>query len=257
MKRWCGGAVFLVISVISIVGCATNQDALDRDKSNNYTQSPGDGIIEKKPGGDFGELQFGEDAQWPDYIPAAIPVLPGEIETVMVAPESHIRLFYSNVSEKQIKEYLTLLEDEGFKLEFRIHVQEGFTDNSEERRQRGEYDDIDITKGEYHMTLSHWEGTATYDVYTSGFQKIVEEATALTWPEALNGILPPPERCELVTITPGANDVYHVSCQREDESVDQDYLDLLVSHGFQIQEVFCDLKFKSELFSFEKRTLFR
>jgi len=220
MKEWCGGAIFLVISIICITGCATNIDALDRDEPDNFGRPPS------------------EDAPWPDYIPAEIPELPGEIRTIMVAPKSHIRLFYINVPDEQIEEYLDLLVDKGFELEYRIHVQEGFPDKSEERRQRGEYDDIDITKGEYHMTLSHWEGTATYDVYTSGFQEIVEEATALTWPEALNGILPPPERCELVTINSGANHTYHVSCQREDESVDQDYLDLLISHGFQIQEVF-------------------
>ncbi|MEA1976849.1 MAG: hypothetical protein U9N80_03005 [Chloroflexota bacterium] len=237
MKRWCGGAIFLVISIISIAGCATNQDALDRDKSDNYTQSPGDGITEENLGGDFGEFQFGDDAHWPDYIPVEIPELPGQIRTIMVAPKSHIRLFYSNVSDEQIEEYLALLVDQGFELQFRIHVQEGFPDNSEERRQRGEYDDIDITKGEYHMTLSYWEGTATYDVYTSGFQEIVEEATAITWPDALDGVLPPPERCKLVTINPYGRDGYYITCKREDQQVDQDYLDLLASLGFQIQEV--------------------
>jgi len=237
MKAFWGNVFYLMISIIFIAGCGTNQDTIDRTESKNYGQLPDDGMNEEEQSGDFGEFQFGEDLQWPDYIPVEIPELPGVIDTIMAAPGSHIRIFYSKVTDEQIEEYLTLLVEEGFNLKFRIHVQEGFPDNSEEKRQRGEYDDIDITKGEYHMTLSHGEGTATYDVYTTGFEATVKEATAITWPEDLTGILPPPARCELVTINPYGRDGYNISCKREDQQVDQDYLDLLASLGFQIQRV--------------------
>lgn len=238
MKGFRGGAFFLVTLILCIAGCAANQDALDRDKSDNYAQSPGNGNTEENLGGDFGEFQFDDDVHWPDYIPSEIPEFPGEIDSFMVAPESHIRMRFSKVTDELIEEYLALLVDQGFELQFRIHVQEGFPDNSEERRQRGEYDDIDITKGEYHMTLWHWEGTATYDVYTSGFREEAIAATALQWPNDLDGILPPPARCELASINPNDKDGYHIACLKEDQQVDQDYLDLLASLGFQIQEVF-------------------
>ena len=164
--------------------------------------------------GEWGGFLFGEAAQWPEYIPEDIPPLPGDIDTVMPGG-SHIRMFYSNVSDKMIEDYLKLLVQEGFDLEYRILVQEGFPDNSEERRQRGEYDDIVITKGVYRMILSHYEGSAIYDVYTSGFQEEAREATAQKWPEDLVDILPPPERCELVSINPDGSSGYHISCKRE------------------------------------------
>ena len=212
MKAFKGGAFFLVISIMFIAGCGTIQDTLGWNESNNFERPPS------------------EDAPWPDYIPAEIPELPGEIRTIMVAPKSHIRMFYINIPVEQIEEYLALLVDQGFKLEYRIHVQEGFPDNSEERRQRGEYDDIDITKGEYHMTLWHWEGTATYDVYTSGFQEIVEEAIDTFF---LGRLVPKPERCELGDIIPSFPDTAHVSCNPQDKNVLLDYIQVLESLGFE------------------------
>jgi len=204
-------------------GCAT------KENGSPLPDSPVDTALD----GEWGGFLFGEAAQWPEYIPEDIPPLPGTIDTVMPGG-SHIRMFYSNVSDKMIEDYIKLLVQEGFDLEYRILVQEGFPDNSEERRQRGEYDDIVITKGEYRMTLSHYEGSATYDVYTSGFQEEAREATALKWPEDLVDILPPPERCELASINPDGSSGYHISCKREDADVDQDYLELLLSSGFQI-----------------------
>ena len=262
------GAFLVVLSISLLVGCGSSQDAPDQDEAGFTEQSPTDDILdeaeitgqsptddladeakvtEQSPTDDSpaeeiatgsGGSQFDQVTQWPDYVPAAIPVLPGEIENVMAASGSHIRIFYGNVSEEQIEEYLTLLKDEGFELEFRIYVQEGFPDNSEERQSRGEYDAVDITKGQYHMTLSHGDGGATYDIYTSGFQDAAETAVAITWPADFEGIVPPPERCELVTLNPNSQGGYHIACKRADESVDQEYLDLLESQGFVVQETF-------------------
>lgn len=194
--------------------------------------------LEEATAGSAGGVEFGNDPLWPDYIPADIPVLPGKIENVLAAAQSHVRLFYGAVSERQIEEYLALLKEKGFKFEYQIYIQEGFPDNSEERRSRGEYDAIEITKGEYRMTLSHYEGRATYDIYTSGFQGTAEAALVVPWPADLEGVLPPPERCELVSVSPGGQGGHHIACKRADERVDQDYFDLLVSLGFQIQETF-------------------
>jgi len=221
--------LFVLLPLILIPGCATRDNGPDSALDNP--------TLEELPDGEFGDFLFDEAAQWPEYIPDDIPPLPGTIDTVMPGG-SHIRMFYSNVSDEMIEDYLKLLVQEGFDLDYRILVQEGFPDNSEERRQRGEYDDIVITKGEYRMTLSHYEGSATYDVYTSGFQEEAREATALKWPEDLVNILPPPKRCELASINPDGSSGYHISCKREDADVDQDYLEMLLSSGFQIEEEF-------------------
>ena len=225
-KRW---AILLLLPLFVLgAGCVAGENQ-------SPLSDPLDSAPVEYPDGEWGGFLFGEAAQWPDYIPDDIPPLPGTINTIMPAG-SHIRMFYSGVSDEMIEEYLELLAQEGFDLEYRILIQEGFPDNSEERRQRGEYDDIVITKGVYRMTLSHYEGSATYDVYTSGFEEEAREANALKWPEELEGILPPPERCELASISPDGNEGYHISCKREDGNVDQDYLELLLSSGFQIEE---------------------
>lgn len=228
----------LVLSIITlaITGCGMQQGSMGAGEAQDATQMLNDALHGEDTSGEIGGFQFGEDAKWPEYIPEAIPVFPGEIEDVLEAPGSHIRIFYSEVSDSQIEEYLALLEVEGFVLEFRIHIQEGFPDNSEERRLRGEYDDVVITKDKYHMTLSHGDGRATYDIYTSGFQEDAAQAMIIKWPEDLVGVLPQPARCELVSLSPYGEGGYHISCDRQDDAVDQDYLDLLASEGFQIEE---------------------
>ena len=107
---------------------------------------------------------------WPESIPDDIPILEGEIQMVMEAPGSHIRIFYQNLAQDQLERYLNLLEQEGFELEYIVYTREGFPDKSEEKHQRGDYDAIDITKGQYHMRIEHGSDITTYDIYTSGFQ---------------------------------------------------------------------------------------
>ena len=108
--------------------------------------------------------------EWPESIPKDIPPLEGDINLVMEAPGSHIRIFYQNLPKHQVEQYLDQLEKEGFDLEYIVYTREGFPDNSEERRKRGKYDAVDITKGEYHMRIELCKDTATYDIYTTGFQ---------------------------------------------------------------------------------------
>jgi hypothetical protein len=100
---------------------------------------------------------------WPESIPDDIPVLEGDISIVMEAPGSHIRIFYQNLSERQLEQYLNQLEKEEFELEYVIYTREGYPDKSEERLKRGEYDAVDITRGEYRMRLEYGKDTTVYD----------------------------------------------------------------------------------------------
>ena len=177
---------------------------------------------------DPGAVQLGVSDQWPEFIPADIPVLEGEIRTVLAA-SSHVRIFYHNVSKEQVLDYLELLESSGFNLEYRVYVQEGFPDNSEEKIEQGQFDAVDIIKGDYHMNITYG-ADPTYDIYLSGFQ---QETIALPWPAELPASVPPVKNCPLQSFNPGGGDVYHLTCQKEHDGVEQDYLAQLLASGFE------------------------
>jgi len=225
--------LFLPIILISTVltGCG-----IFRDSEKPFTTTAIENPISSTAGfsSSSGGFGFGEDAQWPDYIPGDIPVLEGEIDTVMEGG-SHIRLFYRSVSMNQVIEYLNLLEREGFDLEYIVYVQEGFPDRSEEKKEKGEYDAVKITKGEYHLNIAY-SADPVLDVYTSGFQEEASAATALQWPPDLPESVPQPAQCVLQTInlsTVYDIEEYHITCKKEGDNVEQEYIQLLLSSGFE------------------------
>jgi hypothetical protein len=181
---------------------------------------------------DPGWTSRGEAAVWPDYIPEDIPVLEGKIRKVMVAPESHIRIFYEGLSKDQIDQYLRLLEQKGFHLEYQVYIQEGFPDNSEERMKKGDYDAVDITKGDYHMNLGYGEGNISYDIYTSGFAMPIPTPAGLDWPADLVNVVPKPERCIIEMAAPDGKGGYQITCRPADQKVGSDYLGVLQTTGF-------------------------
>jgi len=176
-----------------------------------------------------------EYAIWPDIIPDDIPVLEGEIEDVMEAPGSHIRIFYSSVSERQVTEYLAQLESEGFHLEYIVYVQEGHTDNSSERIARGEFDAVGITRGPYHMRLASGAGQATYDIYTAGFvtpdPKSVVTATPIVWPSDIPAQISPPANCELDALAKISSGGYQITFVCSDENVQAQFIDAMLAAG--------------------------
>jgi hypothetical protein len=227
-------ALFLIILSVVLAGC-NDTNSLGE---NNIPDVPGFSSEANSPPVDFtgesGSSHFGYSDEWPDYIPAEIPELEGEISLVMESAESHIRIFYENISETQIEDYLAELQEAGFHLEFLVYVAEGFPDNSEERIKKGEYDAVDITKGEYHMRLEFGGSEATYDIYTSGFEAEAIAATTPRWPAALQNLVPPPERCELTSVDQmgGFDRGYLIRCKPEDDGVFPDYADALYALGF-------------------------
>jgi hypothetical protein len=107
---------------------------------------------------------------WPKSLPDDIPILKGDIQMVMEAPGSHIRVSCQNPTERQLEQYLDQLEKDGFHLEYMFYTKEGYPDKSEEKQKRGDCDAVDITKGEYHMRIEYGKDTTAYDIYTSGFE---------------------------------------------------------------------------------------
>ncbi len=147
--KWLKSIAGLLI-LFFVLSCGISADVEERDTQATTISLPSDSGI---------------GFAWPESIPEDIPVLEGDIDLVMEASGSHIRIFYRNLPKRQVEQYLDQLEKEGFDLEYIVYTREGFPDNSEERTKRGEYDAVDITKGEYHMRLEYGSDTTTYDIY--------------------------------------------------------------------------------------------
>ena len=235
-------AAFLILfSLLTLIGCGNNDEAVNSPTSESMTGG-------QSAGAENGSAPaaFGGNAQWPEYIPNDIPQLEGNIRTIMMG-SSHIRIFYEAVTEKQIKQYLDELERMGFQLEYIVYTQEGFPDNSEEKLKRGEFDAVDITKGDYHMRLEAGGGTAVYDIDIIGFTVPAPTApptyspptaVPLQWPDTP---VPPPDSCELTSILNIGDSQYMINCQFTAEGADVDYIETLQAAGFVERDRFEDM----------------
>src|SRR5690606_36049812 len=97
-----------------------------------------------------------------------IPVLAGNIRTVMGSPNTHIRIFYEPLSEQQIERYVELCKAQGYTVEYLVYTREGFPDNSAEKMQAGDFDAVEFTKGDYHIRLEYGSDSATLDITVAG-----------------------------------------------------------------------------------------
>jgi hypothetical protein len=224
----------LLVILTAISACSTPVTGVD-NPTRSATQSAID-TAPQPPSSNPGWTTRGDAAVWPDYIPEDIPVLEGKIRQVMVAPESHIRIFYEDLTKDQIDKYLRLLEQKGFHLNYQVYVQEGFPDNSEERIKKGDYDAVDITRGEYHMNIGYGEGNISYDIYTSGFPEPIPTPAGLDWPVDLVNVVPKPERCPIESAAPDSTGGYQIACRPEDDAVANDYLQALQAAGYVPRE---------------------
>ncbi|MBN2258871.1 MAG: hypothetical protein JW704_13830, partial [Anaerolineaceae bacterium] len=186
-------AIISLIIPVLLSGCRASVDNA-RDTDDGVFPWPGD---ETQPGSQPSFDPGWYQTEWPDYIPDDIPEMEGNIRLVMDAPGSHVRIFYEDVTKNQLEQYLRLLEEEGFTLVYQVYVREGFPDNSEERLKKGDYDAVDITRGEYHMKISYGEDDITYDIYKSGFPAGLPASAGSEWPAELVNVVPKPERCAL------------------------------------------------------------
>ena len=167
------------------------------------------------------------EAEWPEEIPKDIPPLEGEIDTVM-ADGGGVRLFYHGVSEQEVEAYLALLESQGFALEYLVYVQEGFPDNSEERLKQGEYDAVNIARGDTRMRIEYGAGDVTYDI--SG----VTVDTREKWPEELVGRLPQPAGSEISMIIPMQDGSFSIECRTNAADALEQYVAQLEKAGYAV-----------------------
>jgi len=222
--------IFFIIILIAAVSCACQ---LLSGSQPNAPDAPDEEDVDLS---DFGEefpdvdIPGLEPAEWPSYIPSEIPELEGNIGMVMVAPESHVRLFYEDLKEDDILLYLETLESEGYSLEYLVYAQEGFEDSAEERAAAGEYDAVGITNGVYRMRLEFGGDSAVYDIYSDGFT--IPDESQPAWPEELAGLLPQPEGCPLKSVVALDAGEYRINCEMASGNTSADYVVLLQQNGF-------------------------
>lgn len=229
----------LLIAGVILSGCGANSGvdvSGPEDGFDTELESSTGGSSRAEVPGWSGDWAQGGPGDWPGYIPADIPRLEGEIASLWEVPESHIRMGYRDLSLDKVQDYLDLLESLGFSLEYRVFVREGFPDRSEERMAQGDYDDVVVTKGEYQLGISY-DADPTLDVYTSGFREeaiaAVAEANRKEWPSAIPASVPEIPDCDLQRADPGEFSSFDLSCVKQTDHVEADYLLLLESAGFE------------------------
>ncbi|MBN1631848.1 MAG: hypothetical protein JW990_18990 [Thermoleophilia bacterium] len=173
----------------------------------------------------------GDPAGWPGNIPDDIPPLHGGIRNVMEGG-THIRIFYQGLSRDQLDDYLGLLEDNGFRLEYVVYEDERLPDEVAEKRfTEGDFDAVDITKGPYHLNMGYGEGDIVLDVYTSGWEDDYPLTPVRDWPADLTDV-PVPEDCRIEAVYAQDDGGHQIVCRPEDEQAVADYHHALQAAGY-------------------------
>jgi hypothetical protein len=201
-------------------------------------------LLQEQPAIGSNGFKVGDAAKWPDYIPSDIPPLVSHIRLLMEAPGvPFIRIEYDAFSQDQLKQYLALLEQKGFKLDYIVYTQPSMSDEVIQKRiKQGNYDAVDVSKDKYHMRIEYRGNEATFDIDTTGFEDAVSAAitaAAPHWPSDLEGLVPQPDRCSLLSISPHPSQPkgYNITCQLGDETAGENYIQTLETAGFVPQEI--------------------
>ncbi|MDD5094678.1 MAG: hypothetical protein PHV74_09910 [Dehalococcoidia bacterium] len=226
MKKKIWLMTMLLILLCTTVGCGSQSETthtITNQTAENETETiyPAQGIVSDS------------NMQWPVYLPDDIPVLAGDIRLVMGSPDTNVRIFYEPLSERLIKAYVQLCAQKGFAIKYLVYTQEGFPDNSAERIKSGEFDAIDITKGDYALRLECGSDLATLDIQiTSATPR--NSPTTIPWPADIKPSVPQPEQCWVRNIANLSYGGYQIVCQYADGNLRlNEYLQVLTTLGFQ------------------------
>lgn len=223
-KKWI--VTLLSILLVTTTGCGllmeTKNTNINRTaEDENEIPLPNEGI------------NSAENAQWPSYLPDDIPVLAGDIRTVMGSPSASVRIFYEPLSEKQIAQYVELCEQKGFAIKYLTYTREGFPDNSAEKMKAGDFDAVEFTKDGYYMRLEYGSDLATLDINVARAAP-KEQPTMIPWPEDIKASVPQPEQCWVRNIANLSDGGYQIACEYKDGNLRLDeYLQVLTTLGFQ------------------------
>ncbi|MBN1630270.1 MAG: hypothetical protein JW990_10930 [Thermoleophilia bacterium] len=201
-------------------------------------QSDGDGAVPGVAVGPAGGAASGPGGAtmltgWPDYIPDDIPPLDTNIRTVMEGSTS-LRIFYSDLSQEQIDDYLSLLRANGFELTYVVYQDERYPDEeaAQERIEAGDFDAVNISKGDYHLDITYGGGDTTLDIQTSGFEDVYPYTPERNWPSDLAGVIPQPDGCRIEAVYAQDTGGYQIVCRPESPETVQAFVDALLAAGF-------------------------
>jgi hypothetical protein len=173
---------------------------------------------------------------WPSYISSDIPALEGKIRTMFEGLD-RIRIFYEYVSPQAYNGWLLSLKERGFSLENVVYVEEGFPDNSEERIKKGDFDAINISKGDYRMTIGFNTTSPVLDIDTSGFKEAAATAVTIVWPEGLAGKVPEPAGCTIIVLDKIPPNGYRITCRIDSSFSPETYFKALQEAGFSQTDI--------------------
>ncbi len=174
---------------------------------------------------------------WPEYLPADIPYLFGEIDLVMGSEDTKTRIFYNQLSQQSIDQFVYDCEQNGFKLTYLVYEVNGEPTSSEKRLAAGDYDAIDFARGELRMRLEAGNGEGTLDIMLPKTGENPTVATQIPWPGELSGIIKQPDGCTVQSTADLAFGGYQISCQYANEDIHLDgFLAALSTSGFEETE---------------------
>lgn len=122
-------------------------------------------------------------SEWPRGTLGGAPEFPGEIDLVMEGNVS-TRIFYVDMTQKDIEAYVSQLEDEGWEIAYVVYESVVDPSRSEERAARGEYDLVTATRGDYRIRIE----PPTLDIeLVGGVAGPIETTTTapIVWPEGV------------------------------------------------------------------------
>ena len=238
------------IAVIALVACSQTIDIPPADLPTvdlapgalPWPTDPGSSGLETHQAGlaDSGFL-YGENARWPQDIPADIPPLEGEIRVVKVIQGVQYRIEYSSVSKETLTQYLADLDALGFEFQYIVWTAPSIPDEqTAERIARGEWDGVDITKGAYRMRLEPGDDGASLDIDNVDFMTPGPPPqltpTPLVWPDDIPDRVPQPASCEVTTLSEigGRNPpAYSISFDCTDPLVQEHFVEALLAAGLK------------------------
>ncbi len=214
-KTWI--AFLLVITLGLTLGCSVLSKADAPSKAGGQGQIPGPS----------------QKAQWPVELPSDIPVLDGKIDQVMEADGANLRIFYDSLTAEQIEQYVEKCRQQGYAVEYLVYTREGFADNSAERLNAGDYDAVQLTKGNYSLRLEYGGDPVTLDVAIANPEPL-PSPTALPWPEDIRTFVPQPKQCRVSSIANLSSGGYQIVCEYPDSNIRFDeYLQTLTGLGYR------------------------
>lgn len=235
MIRWWLRLLVSLVMVLTLSACESPRAAQEIEPSARGSSLGQEETAERENAAGTigsGSMPTGWSTIWPDYVPDEIPPLDGDIRNVMEG-QSHIRIFYSSLSQEDFEEYLRSLEDNGFRLEYVVYYDERYPDDqrTQERIEQGDFDTVEITRGEYHLSITHGGGDTVLDIYTSGWEDAYPLTPVREWPADLTDV-PVPERCRIEAVYTQDSGGYQIVCRPDDAEAVAIYYQTLQASGY-------------------------